>query len=83
VSLKFLQHSSQVKIISFFNNIEISTIVVDFLSIFNKFTQFDFYNKARPLLTDFKGCTKCCLATFHQLFQKDTAQIPSKFRLNF
>jgi hypothetical protein len=27
-------------------------------------------DKARPLLTVIKGCTKCCLATFHQLFQK-------------
>jgi hypothetical protein len=35
------------------------------------------------LLTDFRGCTKCWLAIFHQLFQKVTAQIPSKFRLNF
>jgi hypothetical protein len=50
--------------------------------IFNKFTQFYFSNKARPLLADFKRCTKCCLAMFHQLFQKVTAQIPSKFRSN-
>jgi hypothetical protein len=54
-----------------------------FFSIFNKFTQFDISNIARPLLTDFKGCTKCCLVTFHQLFQKVTAQIQIKFRLNF
>jgi hypothetical protein len=43
--------------------------------IFNTFIQFYFSNKARSLLTDFKGCTKCCCATFHQLFQKVTAQI--------
>jgi hypothetical protein len=36
-----------------------------------------------PILTDFTGCTKCCLAIFHQLFQKVTAEIPSKFRLYF
>jgi hypothetical protein len=34
-------------------------------------------------LTDFKGCTKCCLAIIHQLFQKVTAQFPSKCTLNF
>jgi hypothetical protein len=33
--------------------------------IFNKLTQLDFSNKARPLLTDCKGCAKYCLATFH------------------
>jgi hypothetical protein len=37
------------------------------------------YNKTRPILTDFKGCTKCCLAINHQLFQKVTAQIASKY----
>jgi hypothetical protein len=68
---------------SFFNNIEIFAAVVYFLSIFNKFSQFDVSNKARPILTDFKECTKCCLAINHQLFQKVTAQIPSNFTLNF
>jgi hypothetical protein len=43
----------------------------------------DWTNKARPILIDVKGCTKCCLAIFHQLFQKVTAQIPSNFTLNF
>jgi hypothetical protein len=67
---------------SFFNNIEISAAVVYFYSIFNKFSQFDVSNKARPILTDFKGYTKCCLAINHQLFQEVTAQIPSNFTLN-
>jgi hypothetical protein len=49
----------------------------------NKFSQFDVSNKARPILTDFKGCRKCCLAINHQLFQKATAQMPSNFTLNF
>jgi hypothetical protein len=48
-----------------------------------KISQFDVCNKARPILTDFKRCTKCCLAINHQLFQKVTAQIPSNFTLNF
>jgi hypothetical protein len=51
------RHSPLTKIVSFFNNIEIYAIVVYFLSIFNKLTQFDFSNKVRPLLIDFKGCT--------------------------
>jgi hypothetical protein len=71
----------QAKIVTFFSNIEISALVAQ--SIFNKFTQFDVSNKARPLLTESQGCTKCCLAIFHQLFQKVTVQIPSNFTLNF
>jgi mRNA-degrading endonuclease YafQ of YafQ-DinJ toxin-antitoxin module len=53
------------------------------LSHLHQNLQFDVSNKAHPILTDFKGCTKCCLAINHQLFQKVTAQIPSNFTLNF
>jgi hypothetical protein len=44
----------------FFNNIEISAAVVYFQSIFfNKFSQFDVSNKARPILTSIVSKGNC------------------------
>jgi hypothetical protein len=60
------------KTVSFFNNIEISSIVVNFLSTFNKFTQFNFSNKARPLLIDFTVTAQIpsivCVDTYFLIF---------------
>jgi hypothetical protein len=67
------EKTKKTKIVSFFNNIEISAIVVC-NTIFNKFTQFDFFNKARPFSQILRGVQNVAWQLF-LLFQTVTAQI--------